>query len=185
MPLSSKLRSSLRRSDNFAFSENQPGLSSLQTSLEEFIASPTVQGTLWHLAESIAEGLRVLVTPTGHVVVYGEHGYRILYMDPDGTPLHECAWESRVSAPPRLLRARLQLDWGQWVGLKPEGLVNLAQFDISKQPGWQRLTREDLHRMAAQAMGVTPDEVAFFYDAQSLILDARGQVTVKHRKDAL
>ncbi len=39
--------------------------------------------------------------------------------------------------------------------------------------------------MAARAMGVSPDEVALFYDDDSLKLDAHGQITIRHRKDAL
>jgi len=180
MPLPAELVSALTQA-NFSFPENQACLARLLK--DDLIASGVNNGTLWRLPED-SSAPRVLATPTGHAILYGERGLRILYMDPGGMPLHECAWESHGD-PPRLLRARVQLDWGQWVGIKPEGLVNVARFDISKKPGWQGLTKSDLHRMAAQAMGVTPAEVAFFYDEESLKLDAQGQVTIRQRKDAL
>ena len=47
--------------------------------------------------------------PTGHLVMYGSHGRRVLATDPEGHPLHECDWEV-VNGAPRLLRARLRLD---------------------------------------------------------------------------
>jgi hypothetical protein len=179
------IRSALDRKGNLVFQENQGSVQALLRHAEELTALSHASGTVWHLPSlAPAGGLRVVVTPTGHAVVCGEHGLRILYVDPGGTALHECAWDARAQGAPRLLHARLHLDWGQWVGLKPEGLVNVARFDLSKKPGWQRLTREDLHRMAAQAMRVTPEEVGFFYDDESLSIDDRGQVTLRHRKDA-
>jgi len=180
MPLPAQLLSALTQA-NLSFPENQASLARLLK--DDLMASREDNGTLWRLPED-SSAPRVLATPTGHAILYGKRGLRILYMDPGGMPLHECAWESHGD-PPRLLRARVQLDWGQWVGIKPEGLVNVARFDISQKPGWQRLTKSDLHRMAAQAMGVTPAEVGFFYDEESLKLDAQGQVTIRQRKDAL
>jgi hypothetical protein len=180
MPLPAQLLSALTQG-NLSFPENQASLARLLK--DDLSASRVNSGILWRLPED-SSAPRVLAATTGHAILYGERGLRILYMDPGGMPLHECAWESHVD-PPRLLRARVQLDWGQWVGIKPEGLVNVARFDISQKPGWQGLTKNDLHRMAAQAMGVSPDEVAFFYDEESLKLDAKGQVTIRQRKDAL
>ena len=180
MPLPAQLLSALTQA-NLSFPENQASLARFLK--DDLISSGVNNGTLWRLSED-SSAPRVLATPTGHAIVYGERGLRILYMDPGGMTLHECAWESHGDQP-RLLRARVQLDWGQWVGIKPEGLVNIARFDISQKPGWQRLTKNDLHRMAAQAMGVSPDEVAFFYDEENLKLDAHGHVTIRQRKDAL
>src|SRR5206468_7538865 len=179
MPLPAQFLSALTQV-NLSFPENQASLARLFK--DDLIASRVENGTLWRLPED-SSAPRVLETPTGHAILYGESGLRILCMDPRGMPLHECAWESHGD--PRLLRARVQLDRGQWVGIKPEGLVNIARFDISQKPGWQRLTKNDLHKMAAQAMGVSPEEVAFFYDEESLKLDAHGQVTIRQRKDAL
>lgn len=184
MRLPANVADLLSRSGNIVLAENQPILSALQRSMDQLIASSTAQGTVWHQPDSASKGGRILVTLSGHAVLYDDHNRRILYADPDGTPLHECAWEN-VGNRSRLVRARVLLDWGQWVGIKPHGIVNSARFDISQRPGWQQLTREDLQRMAAQAMGVTSEDVAFFYDADSLELNRHGQVTVQHRKDAL
>ena len=185
MPLPQPIASILKRPDLLAFSENRPNADALVSHIEQCVASPHPMGTLWHPpTSSPGAGLRVLLTQTGHAILYGSHGHRILCVDPGGTPLHECAWDE-TGSDPKLLYARLYLDWGQWVGIKPEGLVNVGNLDLSKKPGWQRLTTKDLQMMAAQALRVTPEEIAFFYDEQSMTLDAQGRVTIRHRKDAL
>ena len=181
MTLPVDLFSALTRPGHVHFAENQAVLHPLRNNA--LVPSTCEHGTLWRLPDK-ASGVKVLVTATHHAIFYGEHGQRILYIDPGGTPLHECAWDSHPD-PPRLLRARVQLDWGQWIGIKPEGLINIANFDLSAKPGWQRLTSVDLQNMAARAMGVSRDEVALFYDDDSLKLDAHGQITIRHRKDAL
>lgn len=122
--------------------------------------------------------------PTGHVLFYGSHGRRVLATDPDGHPLHECEWEM-VGGTLRLLRARVHLDWGAWVGLRPSGLVNRMTLDLSRKSGWQRLRADDLRGMAAQAMQVPLDEVRFFYNDQDVTIDAKGCATIRHRKDAI
>src|SRR5437773_11336879 len=185
MPLPQPIASILKRADLFAFSENRPNADALARQIEQCVASPHPMGMFWHPpTASAGAGLRVLLTPTGHAIFYGSHGHRILCVDPGGTPLHECAWND-IGTGPKLLYARLYLDWGQWIGIKPEGLVNVGNLDLSKKPGWQRLTTKDLQMMAAQALQVTPEEIAFFYDDQSMALDAQGRVTIRHRKDAL
>jgi hypothetical protein len=173
--------SALTRPGCVLFPENQAVLDRLPK--DDLTPSPVPEGILWR-AQEPPSGLKILIINTGHAILYGEHGQRILYLDPGGTPLHECAWQGDLALP-RLLRARVQLDWGQWVGIKPEGLTNVAGFDLSTKPGWQKLTRKDLHDMAARAMGVSADEVALFYDEDSLKLNAHGQITIRHRKDAL
>lgn len=122
--------------------------------------------------------------PTGHLILYGSHGRRILATDPDGYPLHECEW-GMVDGSLSLLRARVHLDWGAWVGLSPSGLVNRMTLDLSRKPGWQRLRADDLRNMAAQAMRVPLDEVRCFYNDQDLTIDANGTATIRHRKDAI
>ena len=123
--------------------------------------------------------------PSGHRVVYGPLGRRILLTDPDGHPLHECEWDEREDGAVRLISARVYLDWGQWVGIKPDGLINAMNLDLSTRPGWQTLTRQDLRRMAAQTMGVAVQEVEFFYTDDDLILDPTGHAVIRQRKDAL
>ena len=121
---------------------------------------------------------------TGHVVVYGPLGRRILMTDPDGHPLHECEWEERADDTVHLVSARLYLDWGQWVGLKPNGLVNAMKLDLTTRPEWQTLTRHDLRVMASRAMGIAVEEVEFFYADDDLVLDDTGHATIRQRKDA-
>jgi hypothetical protein len=185
MSFPQRLLAAAGRDGTLIFPENQAALKSLTGEAHRLVSSPSPGGTLWRLpGENPSAGPWAFETHTGHAVFYGEHGRRMLCLDPGGTPLHECAWSPREQGPPLLLRARLQLDWGQWVGIKPEGLVNVARIDISKKPGWQYISREDLYRMASQAMGVAAEEVRFFYDEQNLSLDRAGLVTIRHRKDA-
>ena len=121
---------------------------------------------------------------TGHTVVYGPHGRRILFVDPDGHPLHECEWKQTADSCVEFVSARVFLDWDQWVGIKPAGLVNTMTLDLSTRPGWESLTPQDLRMMASQAMGVALEEVEFFYRDNDLLLDASGQATIQQRKDA-
>jgi hypothetical protein len=129
-------------------------------------------------------GSRVVREPTGHLIVYGPHGRRVLATDPDGNPLHECEWVATAGGGVRLARARLRLDWGQWVGLRPEGMVQTTQLDLSAKPGWAQLKAEDLRHMAARAMQVPLEEVRFFYGDEDLVVDAKGVATIRQRKDA-
>ncbi len=122
--------------------------------------------------------------PSGHWIVYGPHGRRILLTDPEGHPLHECEWVQLSNGMVRFVAARLFLDWNQWVGIKPSGLVNIMRMDLSTRPGWQSLTRQDLRMMASRAMGVTLDEVEFFYTDDDLLIDPSGKATIQQRKDA-
>ena len=156
------IRSALTRSGNICFPSNQADVSDL----------------------SQASG-RAVRLPTGHLVFYGPHGRRVLATDPDGSPLHECEWERDANGQVKLARARVRLDWGQWVGLKPEGIVNHTTLDLSKKPGWERLRADDLRHMASQAMLVHFEEVRFFYGDEDLVVGALGQATIRHRKDAL
>lgn len=129
-------------------------------------------------------GGRVVRQVSGHLVFYRPDGRRFLATDPTGNPLHECEWSRDVSGQARLLRVRMRLDWGQWVGIKPAGLVNETSLNLSHKPGWQRLTADSLRHMAAQAMGVPIEEVRFFYGDDDLVIDARGHAIIRHRKDA-
>jgi hypothetical protein len=132
----------------------------------------------------VAAGGRVRRLPTGHLVFYGPHGRRILATDPGGTPLHECEWTPDGRGGARLARARLHLDWGQWVGLTPGGLVNETVLDLSRKPGWRALRADDLRGMAARALRVPIEEVRCFYGDEDLVLDGAGHATIRHRKDA-
>jgi hypothetical protein len=127
---------------------------------------------------------RMLELPSGHHVFYGQHGQRILLSDPVGAPLHECLWETHPTGLPRLVSARIRLDWGQWVGIKPGGLINTISLDLSKRPGWKDLTRDDLREMAARAMNADINTIQFFYRDEDLELHADGKATIRQVKDA-
>lgn len=84
-----------------------------------------------------------------------------------------------------LARARIRLDWGAWVGIRPAGLVNETTLNLATRPGWQRLTIDDLRTMAAQALRVSLDEVRWFYGSEDMSISPAGTATIRQRKDAL
>ena len=129
-------------------------------------------------------GGRVARQATGHLVFYRADGLRFLATDPAGNPLHECEWGTDATGNVALLRARIRLDWGQWVGLKPAGLVNETSLNLARKPGWQRLKADDLRTMAAQALRVPIEEVRWFYRDEDLLIDPTGNATIRQRKDA-
>jgi hypothetical protein len=129
-------------------------------------------------------GGRVVRQSTGHLVFYRSDGRRFLATDPAGNPLHECEWGTDAIGDVILCRARIRLDWGQWVGLKPAGLVNETSLNLASKPGWQRLRADDLRTMAAQALRVPMEEVRFFYRDEDLLIDPTGRATIRQRKDA-
>lgn len=130
-------------------------------------------------------GGRVVIGTTGHLVFYRPDGRRVLATDPSGHPLHECEWESDTNGTLSLTRARIRLDWGQWIGLKASGLVNETRLNLATRPGWQRITPEDLRAMAAQAMRGPIEDVRWFFHDDDLAIDVNGMATIRHRKDAL
>jgi len=130
-------------------------------------------------------GARAVGLPSGHQVFYSAEGRRILATDPEGHALHECEWQHDEAGRPVMSRARFRLDWEQWVGVKPGGLVNATVLDLSRRPGWERLRADDLRELAARALRVPPDEIRFFYGDDDLIIRPNGQATIRHKKDAL
>lgn len=130
-------------------------------------------------------GGRVKTLPTGHLVFYRPDGRRFLATDPTGNPLHECEWESNASGIVSLARARVRLDWGQWVGLKPGGFSHEARLNLATRPGWQHMTPDELRTMAAQTLRVPIEEVRCFYQDEELSIDADGMATIGQRKDVL
>jgi hypothetical protein len=138
------------------------------------------------LAESIdqVEG-RVDTLPNGHLVFYRPDGRRFLETDPVGHPLHECDWESTDDGTILLRRARVRLDWGRWVGIKPGGLVNETRLNLASKSNWRRITPDDLRALAAGALRVSIEEVRWFYRDEDLAIDHKGMATIRQRKDAL
>lgn len=131
-----------------------------------------------------AAGGRCVEQSTGHLVFYRSDGRRFLATDPAGNPLHECEWGSDATGNVTLLRARIRLDWRQWVGLKPAGLVNEISLNLADKPGWQGLTTDDLRSMAAQALRVPIEDVRLFYRDEDLLIEPTGRATIRQRKDA-
>lgn len=137
-----------------------------------------------YIQEFALAGGKAVRQPSGHWVFYGQEKRRFLMTDPDGHPLHECEWGQDSQGKATLLAARLYLDWGQWVGLKPGGMVNTISLDLSARPGWKKITRKGLQSMAAQIMGVPLAEIEFFYEENDLIIETTGTAVIKQRKDA-
>ena len=129
-------------------------------------------------------GGQVVRQSTGHLLFYRPNGRRILATDPAGNPLHECEWITDAQGTVTLSRARFRLDWGQWVGLKPSGLVNETRLNLAAKPGWQKLNADNLRAMAAQALRVPIEEVRFFYRDDDLTIRPSGVATIRQRKDA-
>jgi hypothetical protein len=157
-------------SDPIAFALQTPG----------HLRFPSTRALAQHFQ---AAGGRVERLATGHLVFYRPDGRRFLATDPAGHPLHECEWETQGDGA-TLARARVRLDWGQWVGVKPGGLVNATTLNLATKPGWQRVTPDDLRGMAAQALRVPIEEVRWFYRDEDLSIDPKGLATIRHRKDA-
>ncbi len=138
------------------------------------------------LAENFEQvGARVEIRSTGHLVFYRPDGRRFLAADPTGHPLHECEWETHADGNVSLTRARMRLDCGGWVGLKPNGLVNEIRLNLASKPGWQRVTPDTLRAMASQALRIPIEEVRWFFQDEDFSIDATGTATIRHRKDAL
>ena len=138
------------------------------------------------LADQLEQkGGRVVIRPTGHLIFYRSDGRRFLATDPSGHPLHECEWQSNTDGTVSLTRARIRLDWGQWIGLKPGGLTNETRLNLAAKPGWRQITADHLRAMAAQALRVPIEEVRWFYQDEDFSIDAEGIATIRHRKDAL
>ena len=159
-------------SDAIAFALNTPGhlrFPSTRTLAESF---DKVRG-------------HVQTLPNGHLVFYRPDGRRFLETDPAGHPLHECEWESNGTGTVLLRRARVRLDWGRWVGIKPCGLVNETRLNLALKPNWQRITPDDLRALAAGALRVPTEEVRWFYRDEDLAIDPTGMATIRQRKDAL
>ena len=99
--------------------------------------------------------------------------------------MHECEWESSGVGTIFLRRARVRLDWGRWIGIKPCGLVNETKLNLASRSNWKRITPDDLRVLAAGALRVPIEEVRWFYRDEDLAIDPKGMATIRQRKDAL
>lgn len=132
----------------------------------------------------VAAGGRVQPQSSGHLVFYGTTGRRILLTDPEGHPLHEVEWTHDDRGNDQLVSARVQLDWAQWVGIKPGHLTYETHLNLSARPGWESITKDDLRMMAARAMNVSLEHIQFFYRDDDIVIDRSGQATIRQKKDA-
>ncbi|MBK9307851.1 MAG: hypothetical protein IPM58_12385 [Nitrospira sp.] len=144
----------------------------------------------FHSTRTLAEhfdrnGGRVDTLPTGHLVFYRPDGRRFLATDPAGHPLQECEWEVNRTSGVSLTRARVRLDWGRWVGIKPSGLVHETRVNLAAKPNWQWIAPDDLRAMAAGALRVPLEDVRWFYRDEDFSIDSHGGATIRQRKDAL
>lgn len=159
-------------SDAIAFALNGPG----------HLLFPSTRTLAEHFDKL---GGSVATLPTGHLVFYRHDGRRFLGTDPAGHPLHECEWESIGTGTVLLTRARVRLDWGRWILIKPDGLVNETRLNLTSRPNWQQITSDDLRAMAAGALRVPIEEVRWFYRDEDFAIDLKGIATIRQRKDAL
>ncbi|GJL53932.1 MAG: hypothetical protein NPIRA02_10640 [Nitrospirales bacterium] len=141
-------------------------------------------GNRSYVQDFVGSGGSVRKQPSGHLVFYGTTGRRILLTDPEGHPLHECEWTHDAQGQDRFVSARLQLDWGQWIGIKPGQLTYETHLNLSARPGWEAITKDDLRNMAARAMNMSLEHIRFFYRDDDITIDASGQATISQRKDA-
>ncbi|MGB0910404.1 MAG: hypothetical protein ACPGYT_08585 [Nitrospirales bacterium] len=141
-------------------------------------------GNLRYAQDFVGAGGTVQSQASGHLVLYGSSGRRILLTDPEGHPLHECEWSQNAYGQDQFISARVQLDWGQWVGIKPGHLVYETHLNLSSRPGWESISKDDLRNMAARAMNVSLEHIRFFYRDEDVAIDASGEATIRQRKDA-
>lgn len=159
-------------SDAIAFALNTPG----------HLRFPSTRT----FAESLDKiGGYVETLPNGHLVLYRPDRRRVLETDSVGHPLHECEWEATDAGIISLRRARVRLDWGRWVGIKPGGLVNETKLNLASRSDWRRITPDDLRAMAAGVLRVPIEEVRWFYRDEDFAIDPKGMATIRQRKDAL
>jgi hypothetical protein len=130
-------------------------------------------------------GRRVVTTPTGHRIVYGDHGRRILCVDPGGTILHECEWSANSDGTVGLSRARIRLDSLLWLGLIPRAATQTTTFVLPSIPDRSPITIEDLRRVAARSWQVPLEDIRYFFPDHSFDWSPDGTVTVRLPKDGL
>ncbi|MEC7641209.1 MAG: hypothetical protein VYC17_03550 [Nitrospinota bacterium] len=187
MPNKDQLTSILNLSGSISFTANAKALSRLQDEWPQLQKLTTDQADIWFLKDrpSVAD-TRIKVYPTGHIVFYNPEGRRILFTDPQGTPLHECEWTRDPKTGETVLaQARMQLDCRQWVGIKPYSKMFAIDIDVSGQPNWERMTLDDLRQGAAQAWNAQISEVKYFYKDDCFQSQGDGKYHIEIQKDGL
>lgn len=187
MPQDKRILDALNRAGSIIFPANQDTAEDLGDKLAT-LKKTEIDGTVYrHTGDQPSTAnTRVKIYPTGHTVFYDDGGKRFLMTDPGGTPLHEAEWAiNEESGKTELVRARMQLDSRQWVGVKPKAKTFQNQIDLKDQPGWQDMTLDFLRERAAEAWRVPFSEVKYFYPDENLIPLGEGKFEVRLTKDGL
>ncbi|WP_447972387.1 hypothetical protein [Nitrospira sp. Kam-Ns4a] len=171
--------------DRPIFPATEQALAELQRQASGPVAVPSSgPGSELVLGRPPIGGPSVVRGPTGHQVIYGDHGRRVLCLDPGGTILHECEWVAVAPGRARLVRARVRLDSLLWIGVIPEATIRTAAMGrpcrSRRPPVW-----DELRRTAAVAWGVSLEDVRYFYPDSSFALAEDGTVTISLKKDGL
>jgi hypothetical protein len=127
---------------------------------------------------------RVECRRTGHRIVYGDHGRRILCLEPAGTILHECEWTTNLEGTVRLSRARVRLDSLLWLGVVPEAVTRSTVLNLPAGSGRSRPTPEELRRMAARTWQAPIEDVRYFYPDENFVWSEES-VAIRLKKDGI
>ncbi len=182
-----RLIEALTREGNIRFPTNERMAAILQEPLTSLKSQTQDGSTLWFEGNKpTPANIRIKIYPTGHVVFYNTFGRRFLMTDPEGNPLHEVEWAAdEATHEIKLKRARCQLDCKQWIGIKPRAKKFSTHISIKGQPGWERMTLDQLREGAAQTWQVPHSEVEYFYKDESFVPTAEGEYDVNLYKDGL
>lgn len=184
MPSNDKLISALKQAGSLIFSVNEAHAALIEQQQAELSVTKAGGVACHHTAgEPGSQNTRIRVYPTGHAAFYTAAGRRFLFVDPGGLPLHECEWSEDPE--PKLLRVRLRLDCGQWLGIIPGVKTFRSEIDIKGQPGWETMDLDNLRRKAAEAWRVPFSEVKYFYRDENLVPLGEGKYDVWLKKDGL
>ncbi|MCA9483650.1 MAG: hypothetical protein KC553_07960 [Nitrospina sp.] len=178
------LASFLLREGSLVFPNNRQEAERLAALLPQ-LANHDKDGARYWFSGDAPDLPRVKQYPTGHFVFYTLQGQRFLMTDPGGAPLHEAEWAPQPNGDCHLVRARMQTDSCQWVGIKPKAKRFTTHVDIKSQPGWKQMRLDDLRKGAAQAWQVPFSEVKFFYRDENFVSTAEGEYDVFLDKDSL
>ena len=187
MPTKDKLDQALKREGAIIFDANQAHAAAISKQMDQLNTSEVDGVTCWHEGEQPSvKNTRIRVYPTGHAAFYNPEGRRFLSTDPGGEPLNEAEWvNDGATGQAKLNRVRMQLDCGQWMGIKPGAKTFKSEIDIKGQEGWEDMNLDDLRKKAAAAWRVPFSEVKYFYKDEYLVNKGDGKYDVILVKDAL
>ncbi len=182
-----RLIEALTREGNLRFPTNERMAAIFQEPLTHLKSQIQDGSTLWFDGEKLTPAnIRIKIYPTGHVVFYNTYGRRFLMVDPEGNPLHEAEWQAdEATHEIKLKQARCQLDCQQWIGIKPRAKKFSTQINIKGQPGWEKMTLDQLREGAAKVWQVPHSEIEYFYKDENFVSTGEGEYDVNLYKDGL